>query len=134
MVPASADRRSLQLLSARPSQPEREANKRHRNGPGRLDAGTEIAGDLRYTADPALLSDGDFQCRQSRSRDPHQHFQIPAIGLFLHAETRELIPPDGAKWRQVREARAIEETQKQPADMGGKQLLWSQAAGLAQTT
>ena len=28
------------------SQLEREANKRRRNGPGRLDAGDEIAGDL----------------------------------------------------------------------------------------
>ena len=35
------------------SQLKREANKRRRNGPGRLDAGDEIAGDLRYPADPA---------------------------------------------------------------------------------
>src|SRR6202045_4077355 len=68
IVPALADHRCRQLGS----QLKREANKRYRNRPGRLDAGDEIAGDLRYPADPAPLPDGDLQCRQTGGRDPHQ--------------------------------------------------------------
>ena len=51
--------------------------------------------------------------------DPHQHLQVPAICLFLHAETPEFIAADGAKRRQVGEAGAIDEAQEQPADMTG---------------
>jgi hypothetical protein len=45
------------------SQLKREANKRRRNGPDRLDAGDKIAGNLRYAADSAPLPDGDLECR-----------------------------------------------------------------------
>src|SRR5258706_11369251 len=131
IVPALADHRSRQLLSVRSSQLKREANKRYRNRPGRLDAGDEIAGDLRYPADAAPLPDGDLQCRQAGGRDPHQHFQVPAICLLLHAETHKFIPPDGAIRRQVGETCTIDKAQEQPADMGRDELLWRQAAGLA---
>ena len=47
--------------------------------------------------------------------------------------TSELIAPDGAKRREVGEACAIDETQEQPADVRGEELLWRQAAGLART-
>src|SRR5882724_7139919 len=136
IVPALADpwRRSVpqQLLSLAP-QLKREANKRRRNRPGCLDAGDDIAGDLRDAADPAPLPDGDLKCWQTGGRDPHQHFQVPAICLLLHAETSEFVPPDGAKRRQVGEVCAIDEAQEQPADMRREELLWRQAAGLART-
>src|SRR5262249_37545700 len=114
-----------------PSQLKREANKRRQNRPGRFDAHDEIAGDLRYTADAAPLPDGDFQRRQACGRDPHQHFQIPAIGLLLHTKTREYIAPDCSKRRQVSEACAIDEAQEQPTHIRGNDLLWSKAAHLA---
>src|SRR5438270_7201925 len=57
---------SIQLLSTRHflvSQLKCKADKRRRYGPGRLDAGDEIAGHLRYPANPAPLPDGNLQRR-----------------------------------------------------------------------
>jgi hypothetical protein len=35
--------------------------------------------------DPPPLLNGDLQCGQTGGRDPHHHFQVPAVRLFLQA-------------------------------------------------
>ena len=102
IAPACVDALAGILMKSLPAsfpvtQLKREANERRRNGPGRLEAGEEIAGDLRYTANPPSLTDGDLQCRQTRGCYSHQHFQVLTIRLFPHAEASEFVPPDGAK-------------------------------------
>src|SRR5262249_9271834 len=73
-------------------------------------------------------------CWKTGSRNPHQHFQVPAIRHVAHGEAVQPVAPYRAKWRQVGETCAVNKAQEQVPKMGGHDLLWRQAAGLTQPT
>ena len=121
------------LLPPLAPQRQREADEGRCDCSRRLDASGEIARDFRHPGDPPALAHRNFLRRHAGGRDPHQHFQIPAIGQIAHAEAVEGVAPDGAKRRHVGETNAVDQPNEQAADMAGHKLLQRQAAGLALT-
>jgi hypothetical protein len=73
----------------------------------------------------------DLADAQACGRDPHLHFQVPAIGGLAHAERAQLADPHGAKRRHVGEAHAVDEAHQHAGEMSGDELLRRHAARLA---
>src|SRR4029079_13999756 len=62
------------------------------------------------------------------------HFQVPAIRHVTHAKAIQHVAADRAKWREIAEARAVNEAQQKAADASGHDLLRRQAAALTRAT
>src|SRR5260370_1912144 len=66
-----------------------------------------------------------------RASGAHLHLQRPAIGLFEHVESLKSIATDGAEWTHVGRLHTVQQAQKEPDHVSGKDLMPAHAARFA---
>ena len=65
----------------------------------------------------------DFKNAQPGARGFHLHFQIPAVGLFAHAELLQRSAPNRAKWTHVGVTNVVQDRHQPPGNSAGNNLL-----------
>ena len=76
------------------------------------------------------MRDRQLDDAQAGARRPHLHFEVPAVGLFAHAEPHQRIAPDRAERAHIGVADAVEQPHRRADDPAGKQLMRGHAARL----
>src|SRR5262245_16379704 len=89
--------------------------------------------DFGTAAAPPVIIGGNLQDAQPRSRRPHLHLEIPAIGQLAHSKLHERVAPDRTQGAHVRILHAVKKPHAPTGDTPGRELVPGDASRLAIT-
>src|SRR5262245_19054526 len=100
-----------------------DPRKGHNNPISSDECTLETAGDLRLASDAASIRNRQFENAKSSARDPHLHFEVPAVGQLVHPEFEQGVPADRAEGTHVGEAHPVQEPDQPTGHKSRRQLM-----------